>query len=441
MQVTSINVCKPTFRGEFDDRVRQIKNNNSIFSKAYWNAKDTAEKEMKEDILRYQTWAAEDEGEAEGLKNTLEETKKNHKTLLSLKETRLNAIKNKIKSDESLLSNLNKTVESQQESEMELGKTIAKYNETVKHQKVEIANIEKSIEDINIKKSEFTQKATQDLESKLEDLKTKHLERLNQLASDLNSSITKPDRLQEVLKRPKEKGFGSIAGYTEEKRAIQNFFGEPIVLNQFGKEAKIPNGILFFGPDENRNKDFVMATANQYNCNLIKIDNLENEDEIIDKLYDAIEITADNFQTNNNHSIIYISEFDKKVPKDSEITETIKSLLDDISSEYHATIFATTINPDKIDDILLRDGRFDLKLPIKIRFSISDFMDCLKHYLNPDLLAQINLENYAEFLFISQLKGAFSIDNIKIILNNIIPTYKNSDLINFEKQKKILKHL
>lgn len=257
----------------------------------------------------------------------------------------------------------------------------------------------------------------------------------------MNDLIAEPDNFQETLKRPKEDGFGSIAGYEEEKRAIQNFFGEPVVLNQFGEDAKIPNGILFFGPDENRNQNFVIATANQYNCNLVKIDNLKSEDEVIKKLYEATEIASENFETNKQQSIIFIPEFDKKVLKDSVITETVKSLLDDISSDYHATIFATSTNPDKIDDILLRDGRFDLKLPIKVRFSINDFIEILKHHLKPNILSEINLDNYAEFLFMSQLKGAFSIDNIKSILENIVPTIKDTNLITFEKQKNLFKYL
>ena len=441
MQITRINIYTPSFYGEYADRVSKIEDNNSFFSKAYWNAEETVEKEMKQEILEYQTWAASREGEVEGLRRTLDESKKNHSTLLNLKKTQLKAIENKISSNEKLSKNLNAVVESQQQSIVQLDKTISSYGQTKSRQQKELISIEKNIEEIDRNKSEYTQKALQDLETKLEDLKVKHLEQLSQLDLDLNNLIVEPNKMQETLKRPKENGFGSIAGYKAEKDAIQNFFGEPVVLNQFGEDAKIPNGILFFGPDENRNQNFVTATANQYNCNLIKIDNLKNEEEVIEKLYEATEITTENFEINNQQSIIFIPEFDKKVTKDSVITETIKSLLDDISSEYHATIFATSTNPDKIDDILLRDGRFDLKLPIEVRFSINDFIEILKHHLKPNILSEINLDNYAEFLFISQLKGAFSIDNIKSILENIVPTIKDANLITFEKQKILFRRL
>lgn len=368
MQVTGINIYRPSFYGEYNDRVRKIEDNSSFFSKAYWNAKKTVKKEMNQEIIEYQTLTANREKENERFKRLLEEAKKNHESILSSKKTQLAAIRRKIDSDVILSENLCSADLALQRQHVNsyLYPTIDKYSQAIKQQQEELRNIENRIEEINIKQPEYIQEA-----------KTKHLERLTQLDSDLNNLTAQPDPMLEALKRPKGNGFGSIAGYKTEKETIQNFFGKPVVLNQFGKEAKIPNGILFWGTDENINQKLVIATANQYNCNLIKIDNLEKDDEIIKKLHEAKKIAAENFETKKQQSIIFIPEFDKKIPKYSIIAESLESLLDEIS-KYHATIFATSANPEKINGILLRKGMFDLKLPINVRYTINDLINILK---------------------------------------------------------------
>ena len=123
-----------SFKGEYDDRVRKIEKNNSIFSKAYWNAEETVEKEMKNEILEYQTLAAKREGEAEGLRKTLSESKKNHSELLKIKDTQLSTLEAKLKNDKMLANNMDKTIATQRSSLVSLANTISNYFRTLAEQ-------------------------------------------------------------------------------------------------------------------------------------------------------------------------------------------------------------------------------------------------------------------------------------------------------------------
>lgn len=48
--------------------------------------------------------------------------------------------------------------------------------------------------------------------------------------------------------------------------------------------------------------------------------------------------------------------------KDSKTIAPLKNIMDNLSKKYHCTIFATVNSIEEIDEKLLRNGRFDLKI-------------------------------------------------------------------------------
>ena len=75
-------------------------------------------------------------------------------------------------------------------------------------------------------------------------------------------------------------------------------------------------------------------------------------------------LTQERFEETGVRTIIQIDEFDDFAPKGSKIVGPLKSFMDNVSQKMHCTIFATTNYPEKIDDILLRDSRFEVKVPL-----------------------------------------------------------------------------
>ncbi len=430
-----------TFFGEYSDRVRKIEKNNSFFSKAYWNAEETVEEEMKREIENFQKWAAEEQGKLMGLKESHEKIKKDNKAILNQKKVQLDTFKQNIENNNGILNNLENIIENLTNSGEEIKKINFHYKEKQNEQNREIEQIETNIKNLDIEKSTFIQETKQDYNNKIIEAETNHRTQLDHLSIKMEQAIESTDSTQQRIRVPKKNGFGLIPGYKVEKDLLRKFFGEAVILNQIGETAKIPNGILLFGLDNDFNRDFAIAAVNQYDCNLLELTSSFEEDEIIESLYTILEQATENYEENNKHSVIFISDFDKKIAKNSVLTEIFKTVLDDIAQEYHATIFATSSKPDEIDDILLRTGRFDLKLPLSIVHSEEDFKQIIKRYLTPEVLATIDIKSYAKFLFNAQKMGAFTKENIVSFLKNIVPKFGNASLEMFEQQKGKLKYL
>ena len=72
-----------------------------------------------------------------------------------------------------------------------------------------------------------------------------------------------------------------------------------------------------------------------------------------------------NYETTETRTILKINNFDKIFShKNKPAMASLKDLMDDLSSNYKCTIFAVTNNIKKIDTILLRDGRFSVKIEV-----------------------------------------------------------------------------
>ena len=114
--------------------------------------------------------------------------------------------------------------------------------------------------------------------------------------------------------------------------------------------------------------------------------------------------------------------------------------MDKLSSESHATVVATSQNPELLDDILLRTSRFQLKLPIP-PINESNLVAIVKASLDSDTLIKINIPSIVKRILALQVEGGFSIKTLQSIIKNIIPDIDKESLELFKKQVKLVKQL
>lgn len=212
------------------------------------------------------------------------------------------------------------------------------------------------------------------------------------------------------------KGLRKIVGYKEQKDALINHVGIPIVLEKNGQAAKVPGGILLFGPLGTGKTTLVSAFADQLDCNLVNIQPTLDPKEDFYNLKKATKQAQQRFEKDKTRTIIKIDSFEAFGAKASKLIGALKGFMDDVSEKYHCTVFATTNNPEDTDRILLK--RFQgIGLPPANK---EDTTAILKHYAHPFVNPEVNYDTLAEEIVKVQPNMAFSNFRIKNIVQTIV---------------------
>jgi len=170
--------------------------------------------------------------------------------------------------------------------------------------------------------------------------------------------------------------FGDVGG-------IENIIGQirevielplkrPDVYRYLGIEPH--KGILFYGEPGTGKTLIAKAIANETNAHFIPV----SGPELLSKWYGETESNLrDIFEEARElqPSIIFFDEIDSMTQTrsdsegshvDSRIVNQLLSLMDGMESYDNVTILASTNRPELLDDALLRPGRFDYKIEIKL---------------------------------------------------------------------------
>lgn len=226
------------------------------------------------------------------------------------------------------------------------------------------------------------------------------------------------------------KGFEKIAGYAEEKQVLVNIVGTPIALERAGHRAVVPNGVLLFGPLGTGKTSLATAFAEQLDCRLIRFQQSLNDAEDMKNLLEEAKNAQKLFETDGKRTIIQMDCCEEMLAKGSKIITPFKNLMDNLSEKYHCTIFATANFPERIDDILLRDNRFSIKIGLSPA-NKENAMSVLKHYTGRFADESIHYDELAEEILKVQPGAAFSNARIKRVV---------TELIDHNSNKKITQH-
>lgn len=114
-----------------------------------------------------------------------------------------------------------------------------------------------------------------------------------------------------------------------------------------------------------------------------------------------------------------------------------------------ATLIAVTSTPEKLNDILIRSGRFGAKIPIPA-ICKKDIFSCFIKYLPIDIVDSFNIDMLVQKLEETKNGGAYTVKQIKDFiaslvsskqLKNVSPEIKQDTLQMLKKQIEYMKHI
>ena len=168
---------------------------------------------------------------------------------------------------------------------------------------------------------------------------------------------------------------------------------------------------------EQRVPDCVGFTVMEDKANYIQIKSSGDLAENLAKIEDAASKSKSLFEKTGKRTIILIEDFEKFAPKNSRIIGPLKGFMDDIPETSKLTIFATSTDPIAVDDILLRDGRFDLKMSMPPA-NKNTIIKVLKHFLEKFRINELQFEGIIKQIFQNESDGTFSNSQLKFIVQS-----------------------
>lgn len=210
-------------------------------------------------------------------------------------------------------------------------------------------------------------------------------------------------------------GFAKIAGYQDSKNLLAQIFGLPVALERHGVNAKVPSGILFFGPTGCGKTTFAKALAEQFTCHHVQFQYAGDFRLDLQNLIKEAKVAQTRFEKDKTRTIIQMDCCEELLSKDSTIVSPLKYLMDGLSDKYHCTILATVNSPERINEILLKEGRFDIKLGLPPA-NKENVIAVLRHYVTDFTSGDINYEQLAEQVVKGQPETAFSNVRIRSII-------------------------
>ena len=283
-------------------------------------------------------------------------------------------------------------------------------------------------------------KLQEELDLKLAEIQKAQKSEMDEITKDIKDLMQSSKVFEKIHNKTNVKGFGKIAGYQEQINTLLDHFGTPIALERIGKNADVPGGILFFGPQGIGKTTFAEAFADQLGCELVKITPELDAKTNWNNLETIAKDSQKRFQKDGKRTVILINEFDdfaSNEPKNGfkkvidtispvgvrDINIKLKRFIEECSKKYHCTVFATTNYPERIDSELLANGQFyKAGLPPANKANAAAV---LKHYAEDFAEKDINYNELAELIVKNQPNEAFSNSRIRSVVMDVTKADKN----------------
>ena len=179
----------------------------------------------------------------------------------------------------------------------------------------------------------------------------------------------------ETLRGVPQVTYEDIGGISNEIKKVREMIELPLrhpeIFEKLGIEA--PKGVLLYGPPGTGKTLLAKAVANESQAHFISI----SGPEIMSKFYGESEARLREIFKEAREkapSIIFVDEIDSIAPKREEVTGEVErrvvsqmlSLMDGLESRGKVIVISATNRPNAIDPALIRPGRFDREIEIKV---------------------------------------------------------------------------
>lgn len=162
--------------------------------------------------------------------------------------------------------------------------------------------------------------------------------------------------------------FDDIGGLTEEKNQLRSAVTKPVEYSDTFRAAgySVGQGIVLHGPPGNGKTMLAKAVANELSYRFLSVKGPELEQPLVGETERQLRAL---FEAAREHtpSVVFFDEFDSLAPSRADDTpiwkddlvNTLLSELDGLEPLDDVIVLAATNRLDKIDDAVLRSGRFD----------------------------------------------------------------------------------
>lgn len=313
----------------------------------------------------------------------------------------------------------------------------------------ELGDIKQQIIDLkkDLTDAQAAKKENEELLAKIKDLQDQFNKKQTEYDAKTRQANDMNTIYENATKREAETGWERIAGNEVIKEKLNESFIRKLAAEKAGVDVKMPNGILFYGPQSTGKTLFAKAFAQQAaltgsgsndGCNYVEIDMIQSDDDIMNDLLKAAKQSKKDYADSGQakkRTIILLDEFDSiassnekdlgKVLEDTKIGK-LKNFLQKCSDEYKCTVFMTTNHPLRLSSELLADQR----IPVKVFLGPpekEDAEEIFKFYLKGDTDQVIDHAKLAdEVMKARETNQAFSVGRIKTIVSDYIAITKKA---------------
>ncbi len=202
--------------------------------------------------------------------------------------------------------------------------------------------------------------------------------------------------------------FDNIIGYDYVKKELEliiSWYSNDKYINN--KNAKLPSGIIFYGPPGNGKTFFIKELVKQFKDSSFVLDG-DNEN-ILDEISSTYKKARE-----SKLGLVLIDEIDLLIDKDSKALRVLQDELDGVNNGIERVLtIATTNHLFDIPEPLLRTGRFDRMIMIDDP-EVEDKKKLLKYYFD-----KLDVKtNFVDFNNVVNLLGNKSCSDIMSICND-----------------------
>ena len=127
----------------------------------------------------------------------------------------------------------------------------------------------------------------------------------------------------------------------------------------------MPNCVMFVEKNQNIAKELAKWVNNVTDTDYILIKDENNNEKMLDDLYNELENSEKNYQNTGKRTIMFVENMDKFLKPETSDDTTIadfKDLMQRVGEDYHTTILFSGENPDKYATGINELGRIDLEI-------------------------------------------------------------------------------
>ena len=225
------------------------------------------------------------------------------------------------------------------------------------------------------------------------------------------------------------RSFARIQGYTEQKKFISDKFLQPLRNNQ-----PLPNTILMYGPKGTGKTLFIKAAIEESGCNQISLNSSLDELEDLKAFKEAADKAKQYYEKTGKITIIQADEIDGIFVGSSETIKEYQNIINNLSSKYHAVLFATTNHPQRINKNIINTSKFEKMLIPQA--GKEDIAEIMKFVLKDFSESTINYDKLAQMIISKAGENAFSNARIYDKMHDFVTSRVDNALTQKIKQNK-----